>query len=220
MAMNRTSNKRIVIFALTFLLASSSFVLPAIHSSSMSIAYLKTSGGATSTYVDQALFTSTVPSAMVLGKSYTAVVYVVNNGTNEVSGYVVFVYPQFYFYTDQPTQTFNLAPGASEYFDFRYVASNPYNGKGLNVSAVLDVNNGSKLFVEDSATVTVYSIVHSKMVNAVWFTIIGIVIVLGGSYAILILYVKRRKKVVGDSTTKDALHGQANAMLIDFVLLS
>jgi hypothetical protein len=210
MAMNRTWNKGIVLFTLSILLASSSWIAPAIHGSPTSFAY--SAPGGTSVYVDQALFTSTVPSAMVLGKSYTAVVYIVNNGTNEVSGYVIFAYPQFYFYTDQPTVTFNLAPGASEYFDFRYVASNPYSGKGMNVSAILDVNNGSKLVAEDSATVTVYSIVHSRVVDAVWFTIIGVCIVLGSSYAILSVYMKK-KRITSDSTGKDDIHGQANAIV-------
>ena len=157
-----------------------------ILSSSLSGIYYST-GAESPAHIDQTLFVATVPPEMTLGKSYTVQVLVVNNSTQYISGSVVLDYPQYYFFTDQPTQNFQLSPGDSQYFYYPFVASNPHSG-GLNVSALLFINVGSKLVLEQSVSVTVYSIVHSPLVAEIWiYLILGLVVAGGGIFFILIL---------------------------------
>jgi len=146
-------------------------------------------------YIDQTLLRSTIPASIILGKSYTAQVLVVNNSTQVLSGLVILNLPLYYFYTDNPTQTFQLLPGESEHFYYRFVAGNTDN-KPLNVSASLLLYDGSKLVAGESVSLPVNSIVHSPLVNDIWqFSLLGVVV--GGTTALIILFYKRIRRRPG-----------------------
>lgn len=145
-----------------------------------------------SVYINQTLLRSTIPSNIILGKSYTAQVYVTNNSTAVLSGEVLLNLPTYYFYTDNPTQPFKLLPGQSQDFYFRFVAGIPYTGQ-LNVTAAIILKIGSHLLPGESVSLPVYSIVHSSLVNYVWAAVIFGLIV-AAVLSITIVFLRRRRK--------------------------
>jgi hypothetical protein len=164
-----------------------------------------------SAYIDQTLLRTTIPSVIVLGKSYTAQVLVVNNSTKVLSGLVVLDLPTYYFYTDQPTQTLQLSPGQSEDFYFRFVAGIPYHGQ-LNVSAALLLYSGSELLPGESVTLPVYSIVHSPLVGYVEeFVILAVIVAV--ALLFIIFFLRRRKSRIATSTS---VPSQAVSNIISF----
>jgi hypothetical protein len=144
-------------------------------------------------YIDQTLFRATIPSIMTLGKSCRVQVLVVNNSTQYLSGFVLLDYSSSYFYTVQPKQVFQLSPGESQDFYYLFVASNPHDG-GLNVSAVLFINNGTTPVREQTVSVTVLTIIYSPWVKDIPVYLIAGALAVGIVYAFTLIRKRSRAR--------------------------
>lgn len=144
-------------------------------------------------FVDQALFTSTVPALMTLGDGYQVQVDVVNNGAGTVKGAVQLVYPEEYFFSVQPTQFVDLAPGENTLLRFDLVAANPHVGP-MNISALLFVNGTGGFALADTASTTVYSIQRSQFASNLPYLLALVIAAAGASVVVLS---KRRKNPRG-----------------------
>jgi len=144
----------------------------------------------TPAYIDESIFASTVPQLMVLGGGYTVQVNVFNNSTKLVQGAVELVYPQQFFYSDDPTQFLAIAPGDNLLLKFDLVAANPHVGP-MNVSALLFVNETHGLALASTASTTVFSVQRSQTVVDILYYGLFALLAAGGVYTVFVI--SRRK---------------------------
>lgn len=169
----------------------------------LSFNHFSTAESSLAVHTDPTLLRATIPPVVILGKAYTAQVLVVNNSTQVLSGTAILALPTYYFYVDQPSQTFVVSPGQSEDLKYQFVAGNTYTGS-LNATALLFVQNGSSYFLADSVTLQIISIVHSPLVRDLTQAgIIGLIAVI--VVAITVYFVRQKK------TQKTAIPATDNA---------
>lgn len=171
MALRGPANGRRVLAALLVLVCCAAFL------------GLRPAHASTTAYIDQTVFASSVPKLMTLGGGYRVQVDVTNNGTSSLQGAVELVYPQQYFFSDQPFQVLLLPPGESVVLTFNLVPSDIHVGP-MTVSALLVANATGYFAITDRVDTTVLSIQKSPLF-ANLPVVAAIVVVLGGGLYVL-----------------------------------